>query len=235
MKRKISIFLAALLVMATFSTAALAADTETVTVNGFYNIGTADDVSTTPYQGTTQISATQQDIDGDEVEDAFYANSERVEVTYSAAVEDRYYGTILVEGDGSTLPTKDDKIYYIDQVTAQSSDVEFNVYPILPTETTDLTLYITSDVEEFDLVSIPMSYAVGTEMEAPTYILGDIDGTEEVDIDDAIALFQYSMFPDVYPIDYAGSVDFDKNGDVDIDDAILLFQYSMFPDVYPLQ
>lgn len=66
-------------------------------------------------------------------------------------------------------------------------------------------------------------------------LLGDIDGNDTVDIDDAILLFQHSMLPELYPISYAGNVDFNKDGTVDIDDAVLLFQYSMLPDLYPLE
>lgn len=73
-----------------------------------------------------------------------------------------------------------------------------------------------------------------TVTEASSELLGDIDGNKTVDIDDAILLFQHSVFPDVYQIEYTGNIDFDKNGTVDIDDAILLFQYSVFPDVYPI-
>ena len=65
--------------------------------------------------------------------------------------------------------------------------------------------------------------------------LGDIDGNDTVDIDDAVLLFQHSMLPELYPISYAGNLDFNKDGTVDIDDAVLLFQYSMLPDLYPLE
>lgn len=70
--------------------------------------------------------------------------------------------------------------------------------------------------------------------EEPSQLLGDanLDGT--VDINDAILVLQYSMFPDDYPIYYQGGVDFTKDGSVDINDAILLLQYSMFPDDYPI-
>lgn len=71
-------------------------------------------------------------------------------------------------------------------------------------------------------------------VEIVSQLLGDIDLDEDVDIDDAILLFQYSMVPDIYPIDYKGNVDFTKDGEVGIDDAILLFQYSMLPDIYPI-
>jgi hypothetical protein len=56
----------------------------------------------------------------------------------------------------------------------------------------------------------------------------------EVDIDDAVLLLQYSIFPEDYPIEYTGSVDFDKSGEIDIDDAVLLLQYSIFPEDYPI-
>ena len=74
-----------------------------------------------------------------------------------------------------------------------------------------------------------------TVTEASSEHLGDIDGNGSVDANDAIKLFQYSMFPSVYPIEYTGSVDFDKNGSVDSNDAIRLFQYSMFPGIYPIE
>ncbi len=71
--------------------------------------------------------------------------------------------------------------------------------------------------------------------EKAPYLLGDIDGNDTVDLDDAILLFQHSMLPELYPISYAGNVDFNKDGTVDIDDAVLLFQYSMLPDLYPIE
>ena len=69
----------------------------------------------------------------------------------------------------------------------------------------------------------------------PEYILGDLNGDEQVDIEDAILLFRYSMLPDLYPIAYLGSIDFNHDDKVDIDDAILLFQHSMLPDLYPIE
>ena len=67
-----------------------------------------------------------------------------------------------------------------------------------------------------------------------TYIKGDIDGDEDVDIDDAVYLFGYSMIPEFYPVEYPGDMDFENDGDIDIDDAILLFNHSMLPDIYPI-
>ena len=63
---------------------------------------------------------------------------------------------------------------------------------------------------------------------------GDITGDGTLNIDDALALFQFSILPDVYPVDYRWEMDFTGDGEVDIDDALRLFQHSMLPDVYPL-
>ncbi|MBQ4283290.1 MAG: InlB B-repeat-containing protein [Lachnospira sp.] len=78
------------------------------------------------------------------------------------------------------------------------------------------------------------SKVVASNVTVRTRLKGDIDGDEDVDIDDAVALFQHSVLPDIYPLDYIGNIDFDKNGSVDIDDAVLLFQYSVLPDLYPI-
>ncbi len=63
---------------------------------------------------------------------------------------------------------------------------------------------------------------------------GDLTGDENVDLEDAIYLLQYSMFPEDYPIDFADDVDYTKDGNVDLEDAIYLLQYSMFPNDYPI-
>lgn len=66
-------------------------------------------------------------------------------------------------------------------------------------------------------------------------ILGDINADGLVDIQDAMTLFQHSMMPDVYTIDYPGMIDFDKNETLDLADALYLFQHSMMPDQFPIE
>ena len=70
---------------------------------------------------------------------------------------------------------------------------------------------------------------------AAYYTVGDITMDDDVDVNDAILLLQYSMFPDLFTIDYPGEVDFSGDGTVDVNDAILLLQHSMFPDLFPLE
>lgn len=91
-----------------------------------------------------------------------------------------------------------------------------------------------SSVVKLKSVEIPSAVASG-KVNIRLQTLGDIDGNDTVDIDDAVLLFQYSMLPELYPISYAGNLDFNKDGTVDIDDAVRLFQHSMLPDLYPLE
>ncbi len=83
-----------------------------------------------------------------------------------------------------------------------------------------------------------IEYTVNTVSGSVTVVSeipGDLNRDEYVDLNDAILLLQYSMFPEDYPLDYKGSVDFTKDGYIDLNDAILLLQYSMFPEDYPIQ
>ena len=66
-------------------------------------------------------------------------------------------------------------------------------------------------------------------------VLGDINADSLVDINDAVALFRHIMLPEMYPVDYPGILDFDKNDLVDINDALRLFRHSMFPEQYPIE
>ncbi len=71
-------------------------------------------------------------------------------------------------------------------------------------------------------------------VEIISQLLGDINVDGVVDMNDAILLLQHSMFPELFPLEYKGSVDFANDGVVDMNDAILLLQHSMFPDLFPL-
>lgn len=90
------------------------------------------------------------------------------------------------------------------------------------------------------LVTVSLCGAVTAAQEGDTTarherILGDLNADNNVDIEDALALFQHSMLPDLFPVDYPGSMDFDKNITVNISDAMKLFQYSMLPEYFPIE
>jgi len=60
---------------------------------------------------------------------------------------------LLVTGSG--LPTSSNTLCYINQAAKGEGDIVFDVYPLLPAQTTDLTLYITSKSDGFTTIAIP--------------------------------------------------------------------------------
>lgn len=82
------------------------------------------------------------------------------------------------------------------------------------------TCTVCNHEEKFDIVP------------ALTYILGDVDGNEEITSDDAIILLYNTLLPEENPINQKG--DFNGDGVVDSDDAIYLLYYTLIPDEYPL-
>ncbi len=139
---------------------------------GFYNIGTAENITITAGAEEGSVSEKTLDVDEDGVDDTLYSNSDQFTVTYDNATDGAYYGLILVEG--TDIPTVSDTVYYIDQQTAASGTVAFNVLPLLPTEPTDMTLYISSSVSEESLISIPLGYTTDI---TSTPSVGDESGT----------------------------------------------------------
>lgn len=109
-----------------------------------------------------------------------------------------------------------------------------------------LNFIINEDAEECEVAvnavaNIKLSHDTVVTDVAPatvtvlSQILGDLNHDEYVDMNDAVLLLQHSMFPELYPIEYNGSVDFTRDGYVDMNDAVLLLQYSMFPELYPIE
>ncbi len=119
--------------------------------------------------------------------------------------------------------------YSLTSVTVLSRNVEFGV-DVFKYRYPTLYGYAGSTTEAYAAANGYNFVA----LEEPAFTLGDITGDNSIDITDVIALFRYSMMPDLYPISYEGAIDFTKDGSVDITDVIALFRYSMMPDLYPL-
>ena len=66
------------------------------------------------------------------------------------------------------------------------------------------------------------------------YMKGDIDVNGVINLDDVILLLKHNLFPDLYPIEYAGDPDLSEDGSFDIGDVVLLLQHYLFPQYYPL-
>jgi hypothetical protein len=73
---------------------------------------------------------------------------------------------------------------------------------------------------------------VSGEIQVYSVLVGDTDGNEGINKDDAIYLLMHTFFPEDYPLNQ--DCDFDGNGNVDKDDAIYLLMYTFFPEDYPL-
>ena len=101
-------------------------------------------------------------------------------IVSTGAVDDSYYGVLLVKGDD--LPVVDNAILYIDQLTADGTAAEFTVKPIMPEVGEALTLYISSNVAGAELIKIPMIYSA----DAPAYTLGDINSDKTINISDVL-------------------------------------------------
>lgn len=63
---------------------------------------------------------------------------------------------------------------------------------------------------------------------------GDIDGDNEITMDDAIYLFNAVMFSEEYPISESQKKDYNGDEVFDMDDAVYLFNHTMFPEEYPI-
>ena len=217
MKKKIGILLSVLSMLAIFSIPAMAAETNTA--GGFFDIGTKENVVIKPFVNNTEATVTERNVDSEEAADQWYKDSNRLEVSYNAASSGGYYGVVLVEG--SELPTKDTEIYFIDQLTAGSATIDFNVYPILPEETTDMTLYISSNVEGFDLVNIPLNYAANVLM----YTLGKVNGDARIDSLDALEVLKFVAELREFTETERAAADVNGDGKIDSLDALDILKY----------
>lgn len=226
MKKAMKILLTTAFVVAAFGVTAMAADAETS--NGFYGIGTAENVSVEAYAGTSETAieaTTDKDVDADGTADTWYKDSDRIEVAYAGATSGKNYGVILVEG--TSLPTAASDIYYINQVAASGTNVDFNVYPATIAETTDMTMYISSDAENFDLVSVPMSYVVGYKEEPEVQVLyGDVDNSGKVNVADRLYLIRYlAKWKDYATLPNEANADVDASGKVNVGDRLVLIRH----------
>lgn len=232
MKKTLRIMLALTLVIAALTVSVSAAGT-----SGFYDIGSANGVTITPYAGAnkTAVTAKDADVDADETAEVYYEGADRFDVAYTGATSGANYGVILVEG--SSLPTASSAIYYIDQAKANGTDIAFEVYPsdIAATKTA-MTMYISSSVADAGLVTVPMAYVVGYEEvvtpptpEEPEILYGDVNANGEVELTDLTRLKKFMAEYDV-DIDEAAS-DVNVNGEVELTDLTRLAKFFAEYDV----
>lgn len=154
-------------------------------------------------------------------------------VTYDGLTPGAMYGMLVLSGTDDEFAVSEDNILYIDQATAdKDGKITFPAFALKgPAPTDDKFVESSVYIGGGNMTSAEW---VGILEKLMEYIKGDINGDGSIDINDAVALFQHSLLPDVFPIDYTGLTDFNKDGALDLSDAVLLFQHSLLPDVFPL-
>lgn len=158
MKKIVCCVLAFLLLIADATIFIVAAEEKV----GFYNIGIAAGVTITAKDSNGAVSATAEDVDKDGTIDTFYSGSDRLDVSYSRTEVGNTYIVALVEGSSYEEAIKDSKkVYYLNQQIAIGAILTFNVIPLLPSHTMDMTLFILSD-DGKPSISVPLSYLVDT-------------------------------------------------------------------------
>lgn len=197
-----------------------------VTAGGFYDIGTAENVKIEAEASSGTVTKTSADVDEDGAYETFYANSDKLSVVYSGAMSagDQFVVLLVSGGD---LPTVADQIYYIDQTAVEAGSVTFDVYPMLPAETTPMTLYITSDRAGFTTIKVPLNYAVSGTYEVAPYTLGDVNMDGKIDAQDALKVLRYSVKIETLTETEQLAANVKKDQAVDSQDALKILRYSV--------
>lgn len=192
---------------------------------GFYEIGSAANVTivarTVNNAKVTAVTATVENGTA-----SYYENAARLSVDYTGNMSDTdQFVVMLVEG--SELPTaSNNNICYIDQMNgANLKSGCFDVYPMLPDETTGMTLYITSDRKDFTTITVPLNYAVsGSYAEAP-YVLGDVDGNGKVQVSDAVKVLEAVVEKTTLVGNQKLAADVNNDGRIQVSDAVKILEY----------
>ena len=217
MRRRIGTCLLAFLMLAALMVSAMAAGTPTGEKSGIYDVQTlVSGCTVTPLTAGKDGTPITADANG------LYVDAAQLKVTVTG-VSGKYY-LALALNDTSSTPTKEN-IAYIDQ----KGEATFNVYPNELKADKEYHIWLSTDNQKLTEVASFKYY----EGKAAAGKLGDVDGSGDVDFEDAILILQYDAGYDVPELEGSGFVigDVDGSGDVDFEDAILILQYDAGYDV----
>jgi len=225
MKKKIAWLLIVCLMMTAVICLPAYAETAETLIPGVYGLtkesGFTSSVTITPK--TTEGAATTSTVLVKGVEKTDYmANVVKFDVTLSGVVSGKYYMVFLLKDDGSATPVPtENNIYYINQETASSESVSFNVYPkdMLPGS---YSLYFSSNATSGTITNLQK--VAGFSYHVP-YVLGDVDDSGDVDIADVTVILNHV----VENIELTGmnylAADVTHDGEVDVQDATKVLNY----------
>ena len=156
-----------------------------------------------------EVSATDATINN--ATEKYYQNGEKLSFTLTGLTEGSFQ-LVLGLSDGD-VPTESN-IKYIDQKTVSGGAVEFTVYP------KDLTGTITVKVYGSDGTKEVLSFNY-----YQAYTLGDVDGLNAVDLNDAILIMRYLVGLEELDGTQQLAANVDGANGVDLNDAIIIMRY----------
>lgn len=162
---------------------------------------------------------------------SYYQGSEKMEVSSSANAGNQYL-VMLVTGTFEDVPTKDNKIIYVNQKAATGSTVTFGeaskdvVYPNLAELGQDepLTLLITSN-DGTAMKKTTLYYSTGGSYDVKQYKLGDASGDDVVNVNDAVKILKCIVGNDTFTGNQQAAADANGDGVVNVNDAVTILKY----------
>lgn len=161
---------------------------------------------------------------------SYYQGSEKMEVS-SAATAGNQYLVMLVTGTFEDVPTKDNKIIYVNQKAATGSTVTFGeaskdvVYPNLAELGQDepLTLLITSN-DGTAMKKTTLYYSTGGTYDVKQYKLGDVNGDNKLSATDALWTLEAVAHQRTLETNAGLAADANKDGKLSATDALFILE-----------
>ena len=191
---------------------AFAADAST---SGVYDVTPETGYTLTPQTANkTVVSAEKAQVNGEETQ--FYADAVRFELT-GTGTNGTQYVVFALSGE-KAVPTKSN-IAYIDQDAASNGTISFNLYPGSLSSGTYNVYLAAGGGNGLQKVAAFSYYQA--------YTLGDVDGDQLININDAMAILNHLVEKDGCILTGSNYLAADINGDstVNINDAMELLNF----------
>ena len=170
--------------------------------------GDKDTTTVTPASGSYTVTPLTESGAEARLENDKYVDVAKFRLTYEAK-EGEQLVMLLLNG---TTPTKDN-IYYIDQQSSAGGTCTFTIYP----------KQLTSGTYRL-MVASKNSEAAATIVYDAAYILGDVDGNQNVDSSDAVVILKSTVNLVTLSAQQKIIADVDKSGNADSSDAVWILK-----------
>lgn len=218
MKKWIMCAFTVMLLSLTLSVTAFAAEGD----SGVYNVQN-NGVKLTPMTATSgAITPGSANLDGKTVDD-FHKDAARVQVDLTNAESGKEYLVIVTEGTADTAGTVTpdaNNIVYIDQVTADSANVSFNVYPKALTSGKTYSVRISTNAANGALAE------KGSFQYYAAYTLGDVNDDSRINGNDATRVLLHAAKKVVLTGNQLSAADVNGDGRVNGNDATRILLYA---------